>query len=172
MIEQVVDAVAVRVSAPRAAHHREGHERYTVEAVIAEEKRIFAMVDETDNRARLDVRAEDLGGLSADQARAIRAIAQSPHLVQPLQAPAGAGKTHSLKALRGAAHRANKHVLVVAPTGKAVDEAMREEAGDRGETVAKALKLIEREQAAHRPAHRHRRRRSLHGRHPRTDNAA
>ncbi len=55
--EQVVDAVAVRVSAPRAAHHREGHERYTVEAVIAEERRIFAMVDETDTRARLDVRA-------------------------------------------------------------------------------------------------------------------
>ena len=63
----------------------------------------------------------------------------SPYLVQPLQAPAGAGKTHSLQALRAAAHRANKDVLVLAPTGKAVDEAMRDEAGDRGLTVAKAL---------------------------------
>ena len=81
-----------------------------------------------------------------DQARAIRAIAQSPYLVQPLQAPAGAGKTHSLKALRAAAHRANKEVLVLAPTGKAVDEAMRDEAGDRGLTVAKALQLIEDDQ--------------------------
>jgi ATP-dependent exoDNAse (exonuclease V) alpha subunit len=131
------------VSAPRAAHHREGHARYTVEAVIAEEKRIFAIVDETDTGARLDVRTEDLDGLSVDQARAIAAIAQSRQLVQPLQAPAGAGKTRSLAALRAAAHRCNKHVLVIAPTGRAVDQALREEAGDRGETVAKALTLID-----------------------------
>jgi ATP-dependent exoDNAse (exonuclease V) alpha subunit len=32
---------------------------------------------------------------------------------------------------------------VLAPTGKAVDEAMRDGAGDRGLTVAKALQLIE-----------------------------
>ena len=160
------------VSAPRDAHHREGHERYTVEAVIAEEKRIFAMVDETDTRARLDVRAEDLDGLSADQARAIGAIAQSPYLVQPLQAPAGAGKTHSLKALRAAAHRTNKHVLVIAPTGRAVDEAMRDEAGDHGETVAKALHLIDENKLHIDRRHRHRRRRGLHGGHPRPQNAA
>jgi len=116
---------------------------FTVDAVIAEEQRIFDMVDEADTRARLDVRAADLGDLSTDQARAIRNIAHSPYLVQPLQAPAGAGKTHSLKALRAAAHRANKDVLVLAPTGKAVDEAMRDGAGDRGLTVAKALTLIE-----------------------------
>ena len=62
------------------------------------------------------------------------------------QAPAGAGKTHSLQALRAAAHRAVKEVLVVAPTGKAVDEAMRGQAGDRGLTVAKALALIDDDQ--------------------------
>jgi ATP-dependent exoDNAse (exonuclease V) alpha subunit len=135
--------VGVRISAPREAHHREGHELFTVDAVIAEEMRIFDMVDETDTRARLDVRTADLRGLSTDQARAIASIAASPYLVQPLQAPAGAGKTHSLQALRAGAHRANKQVLVFAPTGKAVDEAMRDEAGDRGLTVAKALHLIE-----------------------------
>jgi ATP-dependent exoDNAse (exonuclease V) alpha subunit len=133
----------VRVSAPRDAHHREGHEVFTVDAVIAEETRVFDLVDAADARARLDVRATDLHDLSADQARAITNIAASPYLVQPLQAPAGAGKTHSLKALRAAAHRANKDVLVLAPTGKAVDEAMRGGAGDRGLTVAKALTLIE-----------------------------
>jgi len=111
--------------------------------VIAEEQRIFDMIDETDTGTSLDVRAADLGDLSADQARTIGNIAHSPYLVQPLQAPAGAGKTHSLKALRTAAHRANKEVLVLAPTGKAVDEAMRDGAGDRGLTVAKALTLIE-----------------------------
>ncbi|WP_094287569.1 MobF family relaxase [Mycobacterium lehmannii] len=143
LIEAFVDDVSVRISAPRERHHREGHEKYTVDAIMIEESRILDMVDTADNRSRLDVRATDLGDLSPDQERAIRNIAVSPFLVQPLQAPAGAGKTHSLKALRAAAHRANKEVLVLAPTGKAVDEAMQEEAGDRGLTVAKALKLIE-----------------------------
>jgi ATP-dependent exoDNAse (exonuclease V) alpha subunit len=59
-----------------------------------------------------------------------------------LAAPAGAGKTHSLTALRAAAHRARKQVLVLAPTGKAVDEALNGGAGDRGLTVAKALSLL------------------------------
>src|SRR4029450_9890635 len=81
-------------------------------------------------------------GLSAAQARAVTAIAASPFLVQPLQAPAGAGKTHSLAALRAAAHRARKQVLVLAPTGKAVDEALNGGAGDHGLTVAKALHLL------------------------------
>jgi conjugative relaxase-like TrwC/TraI family protein len=142
VIEKIVDTVAVRVTTARETHQREGHARFTVDAVIAEEERIFGMVDETDNRARLDVRNEDLRGLSTDQARAVVNIAQSPYLVQPLQAPAGAGKTHSLKALRAGANRAGKEVLVLAPTGRAVDEAMREQAGDRGLTVAKALKLL------------------------------
>ena len=143
LIEQIVDIVGVRVSATRDAHHREGHELFTVDAVIAEEQRTFDMIDAADARARLDVRAADLHDLSADQARVIVAIADSPYLVQPLQAPAGAGKTHSLGALRAAAHRTNKDVLVLAPTGKAVDEAMRDHAGDRGLTVAKALQLID-----------------------------
>jgi conjugative relaxase-like TrwC/TraI family protein len=146
LIEQIVDIVGVRVSAPRQAHHREGHEMFTVDAVIAEETRIFDMIDAADSRARLDVRTADLAGLSVDQARAITNIAHSPYLVQPLQAPAGAGKTHALHALRAAAHRTHKEVLVLAPTGKAVDEAMRGQAGDRGLTVAKALRLIEDDQ--------------------------
>ena len=133
----------MRVSDPREPHHREGHEKYTVDAILFEEQRVLDMIDEADNRSRLDVRTDDLGDLSPDQERAIRNIATSPFLVQPLQAPAGAGKTHSLKALRAAAHRARKEVLVLAPTGKAVDEALQEEAGDRGLTVAKALTLIE-----------------------------
>jgi ATP-dependent exoDNAse (exonuclease V) alpha subunit len=41
--------------------------------------------------------------------------------------------------LRAAAHRARKHVLVLAPTGKAVDEAMAEGAG----AAAKALMLMQ-----------------------------
>ncbi len=46
LIEQIVDMVGVRVSATRDAHHREGHELFTVDAVIAEEQRIFDMIDD------------------------------------------------------------------------------------------------------------------------------
>lgn len=143
LVERIVDQVTVRITDVRETHQREGHERFTVEAVIAEEERVLTIADEADNRARLDMRDVDLEDLSANQGRAMRNIAVSAYLVQPLQAPAGAGKTHSLKALRAAAHRAGKAVVVVAPTGKAVDEALQEGAGDRGLTVAKALALIE-----------------------------
>ncbi|MGH3522547.1 MAG: AAA family ATPase, partial [Mycobacterium sp.] len=143
LIEDAVDVAALRVSAPRQAHQREGHEKFTLDVIMAEEERVFDMIDAADSRARLWLRHDDLDGLSDDQARAISSIAASPFLVQPLQAPAGAGKTHSLKTLRAAAHHATKYVLVLAPTGKAVDEALREQAGDRGLTVAKALNLIE-----------------------------
>ncbi len=142
LIERIVDAVSLRVSAPRAAHQHEECERFTTAAILAEEEYVLRMVDSADPRTRLVVRPRDVGDLSPDQERAIRNIAVSPFLVQPLQAPAGAGKTHSLKVLRAAAHRARKRVLVLAPTGKAVDEAMREGAGDDGLTVAKALAAI------------------------------
>jgi conjugative relaxase-like TrwC/TraI family protein len=148
LIEQMVDAVGVRVSAPRRAHEREGHEKYTLDVIMAEEARIFGLVDEADSRARLDLRAADVAGLSADQARAVRSIAAAPFLVQPLCAPAGAGKTHSLRALRAGAARGGKEVLVVAPTGKAVDEATQDGAGDRGLTVAKVLQLLDTAQLA------------------------
>jgi len=119
LIEQIIGAVGVRVSAPRRAHEREGHEKYTLDVIMAEEARIFGLIDEADQRARLDVRSDDTKGLSADQALAVRTIAASPFLVQPLCAPAGAGKTHSLRALRAGAARGHKQVLVVGPTGKA-----------------------------------------------------
>lgn len=84
----------------------------------------------------------DTGGLSADQVRAVTAIATSPWLIQPLQAPAGAGKTHSLKALRVGANRVGKTVLVLTPTGRALDVALADGAGDAGHTIDLALKQL------------------------------
>ena len=45
-----------------------------------------------------------------------------------------------------------RHVLVLAPTGKAVDVAVREGAGDTGYTIAKALQSLRRRHLAARPA--------------------
>lgn len=138
-IEAAVDEIAIRVSEPRAAHHREGHERYTIDLVLAEERQLLNMVDIRDDRAVVRVTEADTDGLSADQQQAVTALAESPWLVQPLAAPAGAGKTHSLKALRTAAHRGGRTVVVLAPQGRAVDVAINECAGDEGYTVDKAL---------------------------------
>lgn len=138
-IEAAVDEIAIRVSEERAAHHREGHVRYTIDLVLAEEWDILNKVDARDDRAVVRVTEADTEGLSADQARAVTALGQSPWLVQPLAAPAGAGKTHSLKALRAAAHRAGRTVVVLAPQGRAVDVAKIECAGDQAYTVDMAL---------------------------------
>ena len=45
--------------------------------------------------------------------------------------------------IAGAKSLDETQVFVIAPTGKAVDEALREDAGDRGFTVAKTLQLLD-----------------------------
>jgi hypothetical protein len=143
LLEFTADQVAVRLTAPRAAHQREGHERFTLDAVLREEAAVLDLVDARDNRATLWIKEDDTAHLSADQKCAVENIGHSPWLVQPLSAPAGAGKTTSMRALRAAAHRRfDGATLVLAPTGKAVDVAVREGAGDQGYTIAKALHLL------------------------------
>jgi hypothetical protein len=143
LVEAAVDDVSIRLTAPRAAHQREGYERFTLDRILAEEKAVLDLVDAREDRALLWVKDEDTAALSPDQKRAVENIGRSPWLVQPLSAPAGAGKTTSMRALVKAAHRRNGGtVLVLAPTGKAVDVAVRERAGDEGLTIAKALQLL------------------------------
>jgi ATP-dependent exoDNAse (exonuclease V) alpha subunit len=133
----------VRLTAPRAAHQREGHERFTLDAIMREEEGVLDLVDARNDRAMLWIKDDDTTHLSPDQKRAVHNIGRSPWLIQPLSAPAGAGKTTSMRALPAAAHRRfDGTVLVLAPTGKAVDVAVREGAGDHGYTIAKALHLL------------------------------
>ncbi len=143
LLESAVDEVAVRITAPRGAHQREGHERFTLDAILREEAAVLDLVDARNNRAMLWIKDDDTAHLSPDQKRAVENIGRSPWLVQPLSAPAGAGKTTSMRALRTAARRRfDGTTLVLAPTGKAVDVAVLEGAGDQGFTIAKALQLL------------------------------
>ncbi|OBH13430.1 MobF family relaxase [Mycobacterium sp. E1747] len=142
-VEVAVDEVGMRLTAPRAAHEREGHERFTLARILAEEAALLDMVDAQNPRAMLWVNEEDTAGLSPEQKAAVENIGRSPWLVQPLCAPAGAGKTTSLRALAGAVRkRFGANVLVLAPTGQAVDVAIREGAGDDGMTIAKSLHAL------------------------------
>jgi conjugative relaxase-like TrwC/TraI family protein len=143
MVEAAVDDIGLRLTAPRAAHQREGHERFTLDRILAEEMAVLDLVDARDDRSQLWIRDADTAGLSPDQKTAVQNIGRSPWLVQPLSAPAGAGKTTSMRALRAAVHNgSNGRVMVLAPTGKAVDVAMREGAGDSGLTIAKAIQSL------------------------------
>ena len=142
-VEATVDELGMRLTAPRAAHQREGSERFTLARILAEEAAVLDVVDAQNPRAMLWVQSEDAAGLSPDQKAAVENIGVSPWLVQPLSAPAGAGKTTSLRALAGPVRkRFGGKVLVLAPTGQAVDVAMREGAGDAGITIAKALQKL------------------------------
>jgi ATP-dependent exoDNAse (exonuclease V) alpha subunit len=143
VVEAAVDELGMLLTAPRAAHQREGHERFTLDRILAEEMSVMDLVDAREDRAQLWIRDGDTAGLSPDQTAAVEHIGRSPWLVQPLSAPAGAGKTTSLRALHAAVHNgAYGRVLLLAPTGKAVDVAMREGAGDTGMTIAKALQSL------------------------------
>jgi conjugative relaxase-like TrwC/TraI family protein len=144
VVEAAVDELGMRLTGPRQRHQREGHERFTLDRILAEEMTVFDLADARDPRSQLWVKDDDTAGLSPDQRAAVQNIGRSPRLVQPLSAPAGAGKTTSLRALRTAAHRnITGRVVVLAPTGRAVDVAVREGAGDEGHTIAKALQSLQ-----------------------------
>ena len=145
VLEAAVDEIGMRLTAPRAAHQREGHEHFTLDRILAEEKAVLDLVDARDDRSMLWINDEDTAGLSADQKKAVQNIAASPWLVQPLSAPAGAGKTTSMRALAATARRSNRRLIVLAPTGKAVDVAVREGAGDDGYTITGALQSLRKE---------------------------
>ncbi len=104
LIEESVDTVAMRLTRLRLAHEREGHERFTLDRILAEEVDVLQMCDARDVRGAMRIKEHHTQGLSPDQARAVRNIGESPWLVQPLAAPAGAGKTTSMRVLRATAH--------------------------------------------------------------------
>ncbi|KDE96718.1 ATPase AAA [Mycolicibacterium aromaticivorans JS19b1 = JCM 16368] len=146
LIETAVDAVGMRLSGPRLAHHREGTERFTVDAILAEERRVFDLVDTTAMQAMAWVRPEHTAaalGLSDQQHQVVTAIASTPQLVVPLSAPAGAGKTTSMRALRTIVERRQTaRMIVIAPTGKAVDVAVAEGVATEGYTMHSALARV------------------------------
>ena len=145
LVEEAVDEIAVQLTDPREAHQREGHERFTLDLILAEEAAVLDLADAHDPRSILWGLPSDIDGLSPDQQRAVTNIALSPWLVQPLSAPAGAGKTTSMRALVSMARRRRRdsRTILLAPTGNAVDVAVREGAGDTGYTIAKALLEID-----------------------------
>lgn len=129
----------------RAPHEREGSVRYSSEAVLQQEQKLLA--DATNSRDENAVPQhlldQDLEGVSDDQSKAVRGIASSPMTNTTLVAPAGTGKTTSLKALRGLYEQDGREVHGLAPTGKAADVMSQEGATRSAQTIAQAMQQIE-----------------------------
>ncbi|MCS4492593.1 MobF family relaxase, partial [Corynebacterium sp. ES2715-CONJ3] len=119
---------------------REGSQKYTTIEVVDEVERAVDMATALVERG---VHAGMIhpveGELSPAQADAMRAVVASDYLASVVVAPAGAGKTSSLKAAHKAWNMAGKHVVGLAPTGKAADVMVGENVADESMTIARAF---------------------------------
>lgn len=145
IVDEVLDSGAAWSVNPDAARSftqtaREGSQRFTAEPVVEEINRGIDLATATVDRG---VDASSIqpveGQLSANQAEAMRQVVASRYRSSVVVAPAGAGKTSSLKAARKAWERSGKTVVGLAPTGKASDVMVREDVAHSSATIARAL---------------------------------
>ena len=161
----------MRLSAPRAAHQREGHERFTLDVILAEEAAVLDLVDARDDRARLwdcDDRDPDTAALSADQARAVRNIAAIT-VAGAAAVRRRPARARPPRCARCAPPRtaATPSVLVLAPTGKPSTSRCAEAPATRATPSPKPYSCSRQRRAAAAAEHGGRGRRGRHGRHRR-----
>ncbi|KAA8719787.1 MobF family relaxase [Corynebacterium phocae] len=136
------DAWVVTPEKSRAVDNteREGALRFTTKSVVSEVSGIVRMASSVTHRG---VNASAIvpieGVLSQEQADAMRTVVQSSYRASVVVAPAGAGKTSSLKAAREVWENAGKTVIGLAPTGKAADVMVGESVAHESMTIARAL---------------------------------
>ena len=148
-VEQLVDeifttGVAWSVTPERSREYnramREGSQRFTTESVVREVDRGIDLATAEVGRGVDGSSIVPVGGaLSVSQASAMRTVVESDYRASVVIAPAGAGKTSSLKAARGAWELAGKRVVGLAPTGKAADVMVAESVAHESSTIARAL---------------------------------
>ncbi|CAM3426462.1 MobF family relaxase [Tsukamurella hominis] len=133
-------------SVDRAAHHREGSIRFTSEEVVVEEAAALEMAGRQDPRLRMAVGANThqvlAEKMSEQQAETIRAVVTSDRGLNLIEAPAGAGKTTSLRGLRAACEENGRDMVLLAPTGRAADAGASEDVAPRTATVDSELSKI------------------------------
>lgn len=139
------DDVSRRTRDGRLFGTREGSIRYATAQTIKLER------EATDRAAARSpdlasdpawVRAGD--GLSIDQVAAVRTLVGSDQRAAVLIAPAGAGKTTSLRVARAAWESDGRTVRAIAPTGKAAAGLVDEGAAGSADTIATILGRIRR----------------------------
>jgi conjugative relaxase-like TrwC/TraI family protein len=129
----------------REDHEREGSIRYTaIESLVQEQTMIREATARREGR-EVDAtqHADMLTDLSADQRRAVENIAGSDRTVTPLVAPAGTGKTWSMRGLRSVYEAEGRTVIGAAPTARAGAVMSEEGAVSSARTVASLVQMID-----------------------------
>ncbi|WP_136571307.1 MobF family relaxase [Nocardioides sp. GY 10127] len=111
-------------------HLLHGRRRHTSSRMLAAEQTILRASERLDGRtvtpAAIDAALDDIGGrghvLSPDQQAVVRALASSPRQVELVLAPAGSGKTTTVRALVEAWQAEGGSVIGLAPSAVAAHE--------------------------------------------------
>ncbi|WP_312802036.1 MobF family relaxase [Corynebacterium variabile] len=157
-VEQVVDEAIASTSAwsvtPDQARSfdrskREGSQRFTTSVVVAEVDRGIDLATATATARQISVdQARSMihpvpGELSVQQADAMVSVVTSRSRASVVVAPAGSGKTSSLKAAHAVWSAAGCQVVGLAPTGKAADVMTGEDVADESSTIARVFRRVD-----------------------------
>jgi conjugative relaxase-like TrwC/TraI family protein len=141
-IEAAVDGIleegCFQIVEDRQSWHREGHLRYTDMITLQREAEILELCKATSREFTVNVRQEWFAakGLKFGAEKAMTELAVSSHFINVLEAPAGTGKTTSLKAFKERAESQGKRIVVMSAARKALTEAHEKEAGHEFYTIA------------------------------------
>lgn len=137
-VDEIVEAGCFQTVEDRKSWHREGHLRYTDAITLSREADVMELSKVTAKHYEIAATPAWFRqqGLSPTQAKVMAELAVSKRLINVLEAPAGAGKTSSLRALRKRAEAQGKHVVVMSNQRKAINEARKGNAAHEYRTVA------------------------------------
>lgn len=128
---------------------REGSQRFTTSVVVAEVDRGIDLATAPATARQISVdQARSMihpvaGELSVQQADAMVSVVTSSSRASVVVAPAGSGKTSSLKAAHAVWSAAGCQVVGLAPTGKAADVMTGENVADTSSTIARVFRQVD-----------------------------
>lgn len=145
VVDEVMEAACFQKTEDRASWHREGYVRYTDAVTLTREAEVLEMCGVKSREFEIPTRQQwfEDKGLLPSAAKAMTELAMSRRFINVLEAPAGTGKTTSLKAFRERAESQGKRVVLLSTQRRALTEARIKHAASEFGTIASALRKIE-----------------------------
>lgn len=143
-VEDILEEGCFQIVEDRQSWHREGHLRYTDMITLQREAEILELSQAKSREFVVNVREQWFAakGLKFGAESAMAELALSPRFINVLEAPAGTGKTTSLKAFKERAEAQGKRIVVMSAARKALTEAHEKEAGHEFYTIASVRNQI------------------------------
>lgn len=143
-VDDILEEGCFQIVEDRQSWHREGHLRYTDMITLKREAEILELCQAKSREFVVNVREEWFAakGLKYGAEKAMTELALSQRFINVLEAPAGTGKTTSLKAFRERAEAQGKRIVVMSAARKALTEAHEKEAGHEFYTIASVRNQI------------------------------